>query len=87
MTLREQERRARQRQASLNEPQPYSRYARRIMSFRAWCELNGFSIPTGRRIIGSGDGPKVTQLGLRRIGIREDHNAEWQDSRIIGEQS
>jgi hypothetical protein len=81
MSLREQERRQRQR-ASTEQSSPNSR---RVMSFRAWCDLNNFSIPTGRRIIASGEGPKITQLASRRIGIREDHNAEWQDSRIIGE--
>jgi hypothetical protein len=54
----------------------------RVMSFRAWCDLNGFSIPTGRRIIASGEGPPVLQLGLRRIGIRHGDNRRWQESRI-----
>jgi len=54
----------------------------RVMSLSEWCELNNLSVPTGRRIIASGKGPKVLQLGDRRIGIREDHNAEWQVSRV-----
>lgn len=76
MSLREHERRQRQREASELRP------SFRVMSIREWCDLNGFSVPTGRRIIASGQGPKVLQLGERRIGIREDHNAEWQESRI-----
>jgi hypothetical protein len=56
--------------------------SRRVSSFSDWCKLNGFSEATGRRIIASGNGPKVTVLSARRIGIREDHNAEWQDSRV-----
>jgi predicted DNA-binding transcriptional regulator AlpA len=78
MSIREQERRQRQREASIQQRDS----SRRVMSFRDWCDLNNFSIPTGRRLIASGKGPKITQLGERRIGIREDHNAEWQDSRI-----
>lgn len=58
------------------------RRSRRVLSFRAWCALHGFSPDTGRRILASGKGPKVIQLSDRRIGIREDHNAEWQESRI-----
>jgi predicted DNA-binding transcriptional regulator AlpA len=53
----------------------------RVMTFRQWCERSGFSTVTGWRIMKSGDGPKVTQLSARRIGIREDHHAAWLDSR------
>ena len=56
MTVREHERRQRQRQASIQQRE----LSRRVMSFRDWCDLNNFSIPTGRRIIASGNGPKVT---------------------------
>lgn len=58
---------------------------RRIMPFGEWCALNDLSTDLGRRIInGLTDipPPKVTQLSERRIGIRADHNAEWQDARI-----
>jgi hypothetical protein len=54
----------------------------RVMTFAAWCELNGFSPATGRRIINSGKGPKVLQLSDRRIGIRHDDNPRWQDSLV-----
>jgi predicted DNA-binding transcriptional regulator AlpA len=53
-----------------------------MLTLRQWCELNSFSKHTGQRLIARGDGPKITQLSARRIGIREDHNAEWQDRRI-----
>jgi predicted DNA-binding transcriptional regulator AlpA len=53
----------------------------RVLPFPKWCELNGFSTRTGRRLIASGQGPKVIQLSENRIGIREDHNTEWQNSR------
>jgi hypothetical protein len=55
------------------------RYFQRVLTFKEWCKLNGFSERTGLRILNSGDGPKITQLSARRIGIREDHNAEWQE--------
>jgi len=51
----------------------------RINSFDKWCERAGFSPATGRRIIASGDGPKVTWLSTRRMGIRERHYLEWLD--------
>jgi hypothetical protein len=36
----------------------------------------------GRRLIESGDDPKITRLSDRRIGIREDHYHEWLNSRV-----
>ena len=53
------------------------RRSQRILSFKAWCALNGFSESTGRRIIAAGK-VKVTQLSARRIGIGEDDNAAYQ---------
>jgi hypothetical protein len=56
----------------------------RVMSLAAWCDLNGFSLATGRKILDSGDGPPVVQLSDRRVGIRHGDNRRWQDSRIKG---
>ena len=47
------------------------------MNIREWCERSGFSAVTGWRFMKSGNGPKLTQLSARRIGISEDHYAEW----------
>jgi hypothetical protein len=79
MTLQEAERRRRQSErdrANLDD--------HRVLSFRAWCELNGFSPATGRRIINAGTGPVVTQLSPRRIGITIANNVRWQESRARG---
>jgi predicted DNA-binding transcriptional regulator AlpA len=54
---------------------------RRVMSFNQWCELNGFSRDTGRRLIKIGQGPKVLQLSERRIGITIAANRAWQQAR------
>ena len=53
----------------------------RVLTFREWCEVNRFSPATGRRIIASGNGPTVTHLSTRRIGIRVGHNRQWLDAR------
>ena len=53
----------------------------RVLSFRQWCQLNGFSEATGRRVINGGQGPVVTQLSPRRIGITVGANLAWQASR------
>jgi hypothetical protein len=57
------------------EPNPH-----RVMSFHDWCYLNGISIATGRRILKSGKGPRITQLSARRIGITVAHNRAWQET-------
>ena len=54
----------------------------RVLTFRQWCAVNAFSEATGRRLIKAGDGPRVLQLSVRRIGIRESDNAAWQASRV-----
>jgi hypothetical protein len=53
----------------------------KVMTFREWCDLNAISVATGKRLIESGNGPKVIQLSVKRIGIRACDNAAWQESR------
>jgi hypothetical protein len=52
-----------------------------VLTFAEWCALNRLSERTGRRILGSGGGPDVTQLSAKRIGITVGANARWQASR------
>jgi hypothetical protein len=82
MTVREQERRAAQRQQSdpgadreieLNQHQ--------VLSFLEWCALNKISPATGRRLRKAGKGPKFVQLSDRRIGVTLGANAAWQAAR------
>jgi hypothetical protein len=53
-----------------------------VLSFREWCELNRFSLRTGRRIIDSSNGPAVLRLAPRRIGITVAANRRWQAARV-----
>lgn len=53
----------------------------RINSFKRFCERGNFSPATGRRILASGNGPRVTRLSARRIGIRERDYLAWLDAR------
>jgi hypothetical protein len=52
-----------------------------VLSPDEWCVLNGISNPTGKRILKGENGPTVTQLGRKRIGITIRHNREWHDRR------
>jgi hypothetical protein len=78
MTLQEAERR------QLQSKRDHEADDHRVLSFRQWCELNNFSPATGRRIINAGNGPVITQLSARRIGITVANNAAWQASRARG---
>jgi hypothetical protein len=53
----------------------------RVLTFTEWCALNKIGQRTGRRIIRSGNGPVVTQLSERRIGITIANNRAWQASK------
>jgi hypothetical protein len=55
-----------------------------VLTFGQWCLLNSFSKATGKRIIGSGAGPIVTELSPNRIGVTLANNARWQESRARG---
>ena len=52
-----------------------------VLTFAEWCRLNRFSPRQGRRILRGGDGPVVTQLSERRIGVSVGNNRRWQESR------
>jgi hypothetical protein len=49
----------------------------RVVPFREWCAEKGICVATGRRLIASGRGPKITRLSERRIGIRVRDDREW----------
>jgi predicted DNA-binding transcriptional regulator AlpA len=73
---------AARRQNFRKQPQGEMQHPDRVLTFTQWCDLNGFSKATGRRIIKRGEGPPVLQLSPRRIGIRESDNAAWQAARV-----
>jgi hypothetical protein len=55
-----------------------------VLTTEEWCALNSISVPTGKRILKSGAGPTVTELGPHRIGITVGNNRRWQESRARG---
>jgi hypothetical protein len=57
----------------------------RVLTFKQWCEINGISPATGRRLVNAGNGPIVTQLSPRRIGVTIANNRAWQESRARGD--
>ena len=75
MTLREAERQRRQqeRDGAVDD--------QRVLTIAQWCEVNGFSLDTGRRLIKAGKGPVITHISDRRIGVTVGNNRRWQQSR------
>jgi predicted DNA-binding transcriptional regulator AlpA len=47
-----------------------------------WCKRVGISHMTWKRMRKAGEGPKITRLSARRVGIRNRHSREWLDSRV-----
>jgi len=72
------ERRGGRRQQDHDESSLY-----RILTLAHWCALCGFSLATGRRILKSGQGPKITRLSTRRVGISIAAHREWMDSNTM----
>ena len=79
MTAQEAERRRHQSERDRAHPDDH-----RVLSFRQWCELNGISMSTERRIIAAGVGPVITQLSPRMIGVTVANNHAWVESRARG---
>jgi hypothetical protein len=77
---RRPERRLMSNWSALNQPLAPS-HVNQVLLFAEWCSLNRISERTGRRIIASGNGPKLTQLSSNRFGITVGNNATWQAQR------
>jgi predicted DNA-binding transcriptional regulator AlpA len=57
----------------------------RVLKLSEFASNAGISIVTLRRLIARGEGPAVTQLSTRRLGIRVRHAREWLDARASGD--
>jgi predicted DNA-binding transcriptional regulator AlpA len=59
----------------------------RIMSFDEFCKLAGISIATLRRLVKAPQGPSVTRMSLRRVGIRVRDAKRWLDAQVSAQTS
>jgi hypothetical protein len=82
VTLRENERRWPQVKSRGTIAAPLSQsHPDQVLTFAEWCALNRISERTGRRILAGGNGPTVTELSAKRIGITIEANRRWQATR------
>ena len=79
MTLREHER-PKRRQLALDAPLN-ALHDDQVLTFVEWCRLNRISERNGRRILAGRNGPRVTRLSPRRIGVTVGNNRAWQKTR------
>jgi len=63
---------------------PFALADNRVLTFSEWCAFNSFSQRTGRRLIKRGDGPTITQLSPKRIGITVANDRDWKAARARG---
>jgi hypothetical protein len=74
-----------QRDSTLKAPLPITLlHDDQVLSFVQWCQLNHISERTGRRILQGANGPVVTELSAKRIGVTVGANRRWQQSRARG---
>lgn len=52
-----------------------------VLTVAEWCALSGFSPRVGRTVLNGDNGPVVTQLSARRLGITRKHHREWLEKR------
>jgi hypothetical protein len=80
MNIREDGRRPWREQRAPDEPLSVS-FDDQVLTFLECCKVNRISERTGRRILNGSDGPTVTMLSPRRIGITVRANRAWQKSK------
>lgn len=54
-----------------------------VRTIEETCSLLGVSVPNFRAILARGEGPQVTRLSARRIGIRDSHRLAWLDKQAL----
>lgn len=54
-----------------------------VRSMRETAAILGVSVDTLRRLIARGDGPLVTRLSMRKLGIRDSDREAWLAERAM----
>jgi hypothetical protein len=62
-------------------PSPVAMVEDQVLSLSEFAKVAGISVVTLRRRIIAHDGPIITRLSERRIGIRVRHGRAWLDAR------
>ena len=68
--------RKQQQHRPLNAPPPMLLDAQ-VLRLRDWAELAGVSMRTARRLLASGNGPRIVQLSSKRVGVTVAAHRRW----------
>jgi predicted DNA-binding transcriptional regulator AlpA len=79
MTPQEAERRARQRADSERQ-----RDDMRVIRWKDWYQSKGISKATAGRLRKKGLGPRITEVGVRAIGVTVADDRAWTEARSKG---
>lgn len=52
-----------------------------VHSWKVWCAMVGAHPTTGWRWVKSGNGPIITRLSTKKIGVRHRHHLAWLEAR------
>jgi predicted DNA-binding transcriptional regulator AlpA len=63
----------------MSEPQDFP--LDHVHRWRDWCKLAGVSTTTGWRLVKAGQGPVITHLTAKLIGVRHRHHRDWLEAR------
>jgi hypothetical protein len=61
----------------------YSPELFKVLSIAEWALEKGFALATAKRLIATGQGPTLTKLSARRLGIQRRHDIEWMQAREL----
>jgi predicted DNA-binding transcriptional regulator AlpA len=53
-----------------------------VRSIKDTAAVLGISYATLKRLLATGDGPKLTRLTQRRVGVQDRHIEEWMAARV-----
>jgi predicted DNA-binding transcriptional regulator AlpA len=54
-----------------------------VRTIKQTAEILGIGVPSLRAMIARGEGPQVTRLSARRIGIRDSARQTWLDAQAV----
>ncbi len=53
-----------------------------VRSFKETAAILGMSERSFRRLVSKGQGPQITRLSKRLVGVRDSHRQEYLDSKV-----
>jgi predicted DNA-binding transcriptional regulator AlpA len=65
-----------------HEEKHYTAEELKVLSYKEMAKLLGISVPTAKRTVAVGNGPRMIQVSARRVGFRVIDIMRWQEARM-----